>query len=64
MAKKRKIVTAILLALVIVLCIIGVALDWSVILVWETYSVLTAFISAVLLIAGVTWFIYSYRYKD
>lgn len=39
-------------------------LDWSVILVWETYSVLTAFISAVLLIAGVTWFVYSYRYKD
>lgn len=64
MAKKRKIVTAILLASVIVLCIIGVALDWSVILVWETYSVLTAFISAVLLIAGVTWFIYTYRYKD
>ncbi|TQR44068.1 serine hydrolase domain-containing protein [Paenibacillus popilliae] len=63
MTKKRIIVTAILLIATIVQCIICYALDWSAILIWQTYSVLTALISSALLTASITWFVYTHRYN-
>ncbi|GIP29103.1 serine hydrolase [Paenibacillus sp. J23TS9] len=63
MTKKRIIVTAILLIATIALCIMCCALDWSTILIWQTYSVLTALISSALLTASMTWFVYTHRYN-
>lgn len=63
MIKKRIIVTAILLIITIALCIICCALDWSTILIWQTYSILTALISLALLTASITWFVYNLRYN-
>ncbi|KTD86632.1 serine hydrolase domain-containing protein [Paenibacillus etheri] len=63
MTKKRIIVTAILLIATIALCIMCCALDWSTILIWQTYSVLTALISSALLTASITWFVYTHRYN-
>ncbi|MFF2479657.1 serine hydrolase domain-containing protein [Paenibacillus sp. NPDC058071] len=60
MTKKRIIVTAILLIATIALCIMCCALDWSTILIWQTYSVLTALISSALLTASITWFVYTH----
>ncbi|MEK4491170.1 serine hydrolase domain-containing protein [Paenibacillus sp. FSL L8-0493] len=64
MTKKRIIVTAILLIATIALCIMCCALDWSTILIWQTYSVLTALISSALLTASITWFVYTHRYNS
>ncbi|GAA0136101.1 serine hydrolase domain-containing protein [Paenibacillus sp. YSY-4.3] len=61
MTKKRIIVTAVLLVATIVQCIMCCALDWSTILIWQTYSVLTALISSALLAASITWFVYTQR---
>ncbi|MFC4598076.1 serine hydrolase domain-containing protein [Cohnella hongkongensis] len=63
MTKKRIIVTAILLIATIIQCIMCCALDWSTILIWQTYSVLTALISSALLTASITWFVYARRYN-
>ncbi|MHB9943410.1 serine hydrolase [Clostridium sporogenes] len=63
MTKKRIIVTIILLIATIVLCIMCFAFDWSTILIWQTYSVLTALISSALLTASITWFVYTHRYN-
>jgi len=57
--KRRIIVTVILLIAAIALCIICGTLDWPVILIWQTYSVLTAFISSALLTVSISWFVYS-----
>ncbi|WP_312107370.1 serine hydrolase domain-containing protein [Lachnoclostridium sp.] len=68
MTKKIKIVTVILL-IATILCIMCCAFpiflgyDWSAILIWQTYSVLTALISAALLTASITWFVYTHRYN-
>ncbi len=59
--KKRTIVTVILLIATIALGILCLAFDWSTILIWQTYSVLTALISLVLLTASITWFVYTHR---
>lgn len=64
MTKKRIIVTAILLIATIALCIMCCALDWPTILIWQTYSVLTALISSALLTASITWFVYTQRYNS
>ncbi|RYL90977.1 serine hydrolase [Sporolactobacillus sp. THM19-2] len=61
MTKKRIIVTFIFLIVTIALCILCCAFDWSTILIWQTYSVLTALISSTLLTASVTWFVYTHR---
>jgi len=61
MTKKRTIVTVILLIATIALGILCFAFDWSTILIWQTYSVLTALISSVLLTASITWFVYTHR---
>ena len=63
MTKKRIIVTAILLIATIALCIMCCTLDWQTILIWQTYSILTALISSALLTASITWFVYSHRYN-
>ncbi|MBD5640335.1 beta-lactamase family protein [Clostridium botulinum] len=63
MTKKRIIVTIILLIATIALCIMCCAFDWSTILIWQTYSVLTALISSALLTASITWFVYTHRYN-
>lgn len=63
MTIKRIIVTAILLIATIVQFIMCYALDWSSILIWRTYSVLTALISSALLTASITWFVYTRRYN-
>ena len=60
MTKKRIIVTVLLLTATIALCIMCYALDWSTIFIWQTYSILTALISSVLLTASITWFIYTH----
>ncbi|XRD23387.1 serine hydrolase domain-containing protein [Lysinibacillus fusiformis] len=59
--KKRTIVTVILLIATIALGILCLAFDWSTILIWQTYSVLTALISLVLLTASITWFVCTHR---
>ncbi|MGQ0453693.1 serine hydrolase domain-containing protein, partial [Bacillus sp. SS-TM] len=41
---------------IIVTIILFFAFDWSTILIWQTYSVLTALISSTLLTASITWF--------
>ncbi|MGE7596808.1 serine hydrolase domain-containing protein [Lysinibacillus fusiformis] len=61
MTKKRTIVTVILLIATIALGILCLVFDWSTILIWQTYSVLTALISLVLLTASITWFVYTHR---
>jgi CubicO group peptidase (beta-lactamase class C family) len=55
--KKRTIVTIIFLIATIAQCIMFFAFDWSTILIWQTYSVLTALISSTLLTASITWYI-------
>ncbi|MGE7917285.1 serine hydrolase domain-containing protein [Lysinibacillus xylanilyticus] len=57
MTKKRTIVTIIFLIATIAQCIMFFAFDWSTILIWQTYSVLTALISSTLLTASITWYI-------
>ncbi|MGQ7874971.1 serine hydrolase domain-containing protein [Bacillus sp. 1A] len=61
MTKKRTIVTIIFLIATIAQCIMFFAFDWSTILIWQTYSVLTALISSTLLAASITWFVYTHR---
>ena len=55
--KKRTIVTIIFLIATIAQCIMFFAFDWSTILIWQTYSLLTALISSTLLTASITWYI-------
>ena len=62
MIKKTILVIAVLLTIAFVLCMICLVLDWSTILVWQTYSVLTALISSALLSASIAWFVYMHRY--
>ncbi|MGG3835855.1 serine hydrolase domain-containing protein [Paenibacillus thiaminolyticus] len=61
--KKRKIASFILLLVTAALSITGFALEWSIILVWETYSILTALTSVTLLTASLAWLVYSGRYN-
>jgi uncharacterized membrane protein YidH (DUF202 family) len=61
MTKKRTIVTIIFLIATIAQCIMFFAFDWSTILIWQTYSVLTALMSSALLTASITWFVYTHR---
>ncbi|PGO34399.1 serine hydrolase, partial [Bacillus cereus] len=61
MTKKRITVTVIFLTATIALGILCCAFDWATILIWQTYSVLTALISSTLLTASITWFVYTHR---
>jgi CubicO group peptidase (beta-lactamase class C family) len=62
MTKKRIIVTVILLLTTTVLSMISMFLGFagSVVFIWHTYSILTALISFTLLMASVTWFVYTH----
>ena len=65
--KKTIIVTVIFLAATIlsIMCWafpMFIGYGWSKILVWQTYSVLTALISSSLLSASIAWFVYTQRY--
>lgn len=57
--KKRKRAAAILLFAAIALCIVCFVLDWSILFVWQTYSIFTALISLTLLTASAAWFTYN-----
>ncbi|RAN86661.1 hypothetical protein B5P41_28025 [Bacillus sp. SRB_28] len=61
MTKKRIIVIVIFLIATIALGILCCTFDWSTVLIWQTYSVLTALISSALLTASITWFVYTHR---
>lgn len=68
MTKKRRTVTVILLTatiLSIISCAFPILIgnDWSMVLIWQTYSILTALISLALFTASITWFVYTYRYN-
>ena len=63
MTKKRIIATVIFLIATILCIMCCFFLDWSMIFVWQTYSVLTALISLTLLTASITWFVYNHRYN-
>lgn len=62
--KKRQLLTMAWLMITVAMCIlcwifpVFSGYDWSTILVWQTYSVLTTFISLALLSMAVTWFVY------
>lgn len=65
MTKKHRIATAICLT-VTIMCWgfpILIGYNWSTILIWQTYSILTALISLALLTSGITWFVYTRRYN-
>jgi len=61
MTKKRITATVICLIATVVLCIMCwvIGYVWSTILIWQTYSILTALISLALLMACITWFVYA-----
>ena len=67
MTKKRVIATVALL-ITTILCVIGftfpqvMGVDWSFVLIWQTYSILTTLISLTLLMASITWLVYTHRY--
>lgn len=63
--KKNIIATGIWL-IATVICVVFIMLivySWSTILIWQTYSILTALISLALLTACITWFVYTCRYN-
>jgi CubicO group peptidase (beta-lactamase class C family) len=63
--KKRMLITIVWLMVTVAMCIMCwvfpmfIGYDWSTILVWQTYSILTTFISLALLSLSVTWFVYA-----
>lgn len=67
MTKKRRTATVILLIttlLSIISCAFPILMgsDWSMVLIWQTYSILTALISLALFTASTTWFVYTHRF--
>ncbi|MGC4017812.1 MAG: serine hydrolase domain-containing protein [Muricomes sp.] len=63
MTKKRIIATVLLLIITVIMCVTCAVLDWSVILVWQPYSILTALLSLTVLMTSITWFVYNRRYN-
>lgn len=65
---KKSIIATVILLIATILCIMCCAFpmligyDWSMILIWQTYSILTTLISMTLLTASITWFVYTHRY--
>ncbi|MEM5768918.1 MAG: serine hydrolase domain-containing protein, partial [Bacillota bacterium] len=61
--KKRRVITIVWLMVTAAMCVLCWVFpmfsgyDWSTILVWQTYSILTTLISLALLSASVTWFV-------
>ncbi len=70
MTKKSIIRTVVCLIITIALCIFCLVFpmltgfDWSTILIWQTYSILTALISLTVLSACSTWFVYTHQWNS
>lgn len=64
MTKKSIIPTTICLIVTVICWVFPILIgyNWSTILIWQTYSILTALISLALLAASITWFVYTRRY--
>lgn len=68
--KKRILITVVWLTVTIAMCIMCwvfpmlIGYDWSTLLVWQTYSILTVLISLALLTASITWFAYTHQHND
>lgn len=63
---KKSLFTAVVWLTTTVICLVFIMLivhSWSTILIWQTYSILTALISLALLTACITWFVYIRRYN-
>jgi CubicO group peptidase (beta-lactamase class C family) len=65
MTKKRIIAITILIITTIILCLFSMLIvsNRSIILIWQTYSILTALISSALLTAAITWSVYTCSYQ-
>jgi len=69
-AKKRILATLVWLMITVVMCIMCLIFpmffgyNWSTVLVWQTYSILTALISLVLLTASITYFVYTRNHNN
>ncbi|MBU5426238.1 serine hydrolase [Tissierella pigra] len=64
---KKSIIAAIICLIVTIICWVFpmfMGYNWSTILIWQTYSIITALISLTLLTACITWFVYICRYND
>lgn len=61
LTKTRGVAAAALLTAAAAVCVACVALDWSYILVWKTYSILTAMLSSAAALAGGAWLILARR---
>ena len=63
---KKSIIASVICMIATVMCgvfIMLIVYKWSTILIWLTYSILTALISLALLTACITWFVYTRRYN-
>ena len=64
---KKSIIVAVICLIATIMCWIFpmfMGYNWSTILIWQTYSIITALISLILLTACITWFVYICRYND
>ncbi len=68
LTKKRILIIAIWASITVILCIMCLispilsGYNWTTVLIWQTYSILTVLVSMVLLSASITWFVYTHRY--
>ncbi len=63
---KKSIIATVICLIATVMCwviLMLIGYNWSTILIWQTYSILTALISLALLTACITWFVYTRRYN-
>lgn len=65
MTRKRIIITTILIIATIILCLFSMMIvsNGSIILIWQSYSILSALISSTLLIAAIAWSVYTCSYQ-
>lgn len=65
MTKKRIVAITILISSTIILCLFSMLIvsNRSIILIWQTYSILTALISSALLTAAIAWSVYTCSYQ-
>lgn len=63
---KKSIIATVICLIATVMCWVFpmlIGYNWSTILIWQTYSILTALISLALLTASITWYVYTRRYN-
>jgi CubicO group peptidase (beta-lactamase class C family) len=67
---KKRIILIVILLVATILSILGctfpilIGYNWSMVLIWQTYSILTALISLALFTVSLTWFVYTHRYNS